>query len=63
MIIQEAPHIFIAGKIVNVKAKKPNTEYSMKLCGLSFNFLFLFLGNISVKQLPIIFLRIQKNKG
>lgn len=49
MIIQEAPHIFIAGKIVNVKAKKPNTEYSMKLCGLSFNFLFLFLGNISVK--------------
>lgn len=63
MAIQEAPHVFIADKRVNVKAKKPDTEYSMKLCGLSFNFL-LFSGTISVKQLSMIFLRIyQKTKA
>lgn len=59
MAIQDAPHVFIADKRVNVKAKKPDTEYSMKLCGLSFNFL-LFSGTISVKQLSMIFLRITK---
>lgn len=64
MVIQGAPQIFIAGKRVNVKAKKPDTEYSMKLCSLSFNFLFLFSGTISAKQLPMIFLRIyQKTKA